>query len=301
MSLDQLHRYIFNQANVRGELVRLENSYQAVINSNHYPVVIQKLLGELMAATSLLTATLKFEGDIAVQLQGEGAVKYAVINGAVVKGSENQQLRGVARWNEELKTLPEDFAGLFVNGLMVITITPKVGQRYQGMVALDKPTLAECIESYFSQSEQLATKVLLRAQTDGDSPKVSGMFLQVLPTSSAATDKTDTGFEHLCILTETVKDEELFSLSGEELLYRLYHGENVEIYPPQAVVFKCTCSKQRSADAISAVGKEELLDIVAQEGDIKINCQYCNTEYRFDAIDVESICAGTFGQEHVVQ
>ena len=143
--------------------------------------------------------------------------------------------------------------------------------------------------------------MLLRAQTDSDSPKVSGMFLQVLPTSSAATDKTDTGFEHLCILTETVKDEELFSLSGEELLYRLYHGENVEIYPPQAVVFKCTCSKQRSADAISAVGKEELLDIVAQEGDIKMNCQYCNTEYRFDAIDVESICAGTFGQEHVVQ
>jgi molecular chaperone Hsp33 len=301
MSLDQLHRYIFNQANVRGELVRLEDSYQAVINSNHYPVVIQKLLGELMAATSLLTATLKFEGDIAVQLQGEGAVKYAVINGAVVKDSENQQLRGVARWNEKLKTLPEDFAGLFINGLMVITITPKVGQRYQGMVALDKPTLAECIESYFSQSEQLATKVLLRTQTAGDSPKASGMFLQVLPTSSAATEKTDTGFEHLCILTETVKDEELFSLSGEELLYRLYHGENVEIYPPQSVVFKCTCSRQRSADAISAVGKEELLDIVAQEGDIKMNCQYCNTEYRFDAIDVESIYAGTFGQEHGVQ
>ena len=169
------------------------------------------------------------------------------------------------------------------------------------MVALDKPTLAECIESYFSQSEQLATKVLLRTQTDGDSPKASGMFLQVLPTSSAATDKTDTGFEHLCILTETVKDEELFSLSGEEMLYRLYHSENVEIYPPQAVVFKCTCSRQRSAKAISAVGKEELLDIIAQEGDIKINCQYCNTEYRFDGIDVESIHAGTFGQGRGVQ
>ncbi|MFT4937317.1 MAG: molecular chaperone Hsp33 [Paraglaciecola sp.] len=301
MSFDQLHRYIFNQANVRGELVRLENSYQAIINSYDYPPLIQKLLGELMAATSLLAATLKFEGDIAVQLQGEGVVKYAVINGAVVKGSENQQLRGVARWDEELKTLPDDFASLFVNGVMVITITPTVGQRYQGMVALDKPTLAECIESYFSQSEQLATKVLLRTQTDSDSPKACGMFLQVLPTSSAATDKTDTGFEHLCILTETVKNEELFNLSGEEVLHRLYHLEDIEIYPPQTLVFKCTCSKERSANALSAIDKEELLEIIAQEGDIKINCQYCHTEYRFDAIDVEAIHAGTFGQGHGLQ
>ena len=301
MSFDQLHRYIFNQANVRGELVRLEDSYQAMLQSNQYPLVIQKLLGELMAATSLLTATLKFEGDIAVQLQGEGAVKYAVINAAVVKDSDKQQLRGVARWDEELKNLPDDFADLFVKGVMVITITPKVGQRYQGMVALDKPTLAECIESYFSQSEQLATKVLLRTQTDCESPKACGMLLQILPISSAATDKTDTGFEHLCILTETVKNEELFALSGEELLYRLYHAENVEIYPAQTVVFKCTCSKERSAGAISAISKEELLEIIAEEGDIKMNCQYCHTEYRFDAIDVEAIHAGTFGQEHGLQ
>jgi molecular chaperone Hsp33 len=301
MSFDQLHRYVFNQANVRGELVRLENSYQAIINSNDYPPVIQKLLGELMAATSLLTATLKFEGDIAVQLQGEGAIKYAVINGAVLKSSDNQQLRGVARWNEELEFLPDDFASLFVKGLMVITITPTVGQRYQGMVALDKPTLAECIESYFNQSEQLATKVVLRTQIDCDSPRACGMFLQVLPTSSATTDKADTGFEHLCILTETVKDEELFNLSGEEVLHRLYHMENVEIYPPQPVVFKCTCSKERSANAISAIDREELLQIISQEGDIKMNCQYCHTEYRFDAIDVEAIHAGTFGQGHGLQ
>jgi molecular chaperone Hsp33 len=301
MSFDQLHRYIFDQANVRGELVRLEESFQTILKTKHYPLVIQKLLGELMAATSLLTATLKFEGDIAVQLQGEGAVKYAVINGAVVKDSDKQQLRGVARWDEELKSLPKDFADLFVDGVMVITITPTVGQRYQGMVALDKPSLAECIECYFSQSEQLATKVLLRTQTESDSPKACGMFLQVLPTSSAATDKNDTGFEHLCLLTETVKDEELFTLSGEELLYRLYHAENVEIYPAQAVIFKCTCSRERSAEAISAVGLEELLEIIAQEGDVKMNCQYCQTEYRFDAIDVEAIHAGTFGQGHTLQ
>jgi molecular chaperone Hsp33 len=301
MSFDQLHRYIFNKANVRGELVRLQDSYQAILDSSDYPSVIQRLLGELMAATSLLTATLKFEGDIAIQLQGEGVVKYAVINGAVTKGSEGQKLRGVARWDEELATLPTDFAGLFVKGVMVITITPEQGERYQGMVALDKPSLAECIEGYFVQSEQLATKVLLRTQLQLDSSKACGMFLQVLPTSSAATDIADTEFEHLSKLTETVKNEELFNLPTEELLYRLYHQEQVELFKPQGIVFKCTCSKERSAAAISGIGIEELLEIVAQEGEVKMNCQYCHTEYSFDAIDVEAIHAGTFGREQSVQ
>ncbi|MFT5313213.1 MAG: molecular chaperone Hsp33 [Paraglaciecola sp.] len=301
MSFDQLHRYIFNNANVRGELVRLEDSYQAILDSGDYPPVIQKLLGELMAATSLLTATLKFEGDIAIQLQGEGPVKYAVINGAVTKGHDGQQLRGVARWDEELATLPENFAGLFVKGVMVITITPEQGKRYQGMVALDKPNLAECIEGYFTQSEQLATKVLLKTQLLADSSKACGMFLQVLPTSSAATDIADTEFEHLSALTETIKDEELFNLPPEELLYRLYHQEQVELFKPQAIIFKCTCSRERSAAAISGISKEELLDIVTQEGCVKMNCQYCHTEYRFDGIDVEAIHAGTFGQVHSVQ
>ena len=118
MSFDQLHRYLFNQAHVRGELVRLENSYQSILDSYAYPPVIQKLLGELMAATSLLTATLKFEGDIALQLQSDGPVNYAVIN-----GTHNQQLRGVARWDESLAELPDDFSQLFTKGILVITIT----------------------------------------------------------------------------------------------------------------------------------------------------------------------------------
>jgi molecular chaperone Hsp33 len=301
MSFDLLHRYIFNQANVRGELVRLEDSYQAILDSNEYPPVIQRLLGELMAATSLLTATLKFAGDIAIQLQGEGVIKYAVINGAVSKGSEQQKLRGVARWDEELATLPENFADLFVNAVMVITITPEQGERYQGMVALDKPSLAECIEGYFSQSEQLATKVLLRTQLQADSSKACGMFLQVLPTSSDITDIADTQFEHLSTLTDTVRNDELFTLPPEELLYRLYHQEQVELFKAQQIVFKCTCSKKRSAGALSGISQEELLAIVAEEGQITMNCQYCHTEYRFDAIDVQAIHSGTFSQEHAIQ
>jgi molecular chaperone Hsp33 len=289
MTFDRLHRYLFNQGNVRGEMVRLEKSFQAILDSYPYPPVIQQLLGELMVATSLLTATLKFEGDIAIQIQGEGPLSYAVIN-----GTHEQQLRGVARFDEELSSLPNEFSELVKKGVLVITITPKEGKRYQGMVALDKPTLAECIEEYFEQSEQLATKVILRTQLVANQVKACGLFLQILPTSSQATDKADTAFEHLSALTDTIKDTELFELAAEDILRRLYHQEDIELYTATDVMFKCNCSKERSAAALTAVSKEELLDIVAEDGDIKMNCQYCHTEFSFDAIDVESIHAGTF-------
>jgi molecular chaperone Hsp33 len=289
MAFDQLHRYLFNKGNVRGEMVRLQTTYQSILDSYDYPPVIQQLLGELMVAASLLTATIKFEGDIAVQLQGSGPLSYAVIN-----GTHNQQLRGVARWDESLTELPTTFSELLQKGVMVITITPNEGERYQGIVALDKPTLAECIESYFAQSEQLATKVLIRTQLDTAPAKACGMFLQILPTSSAATDTADTDFEHLCKLTETIKNEELFNLPVDEILYRLYHLEEVEVYPPSAVIFKCSCSREKTATALTGIDKAELLDIVAQEGSVAMNCQYCHTDYHFDAIDIESIHAGTF-------
>lgn len=288
MSFDQLHRYIFNQANVRGELVQLEHSYQAVLDSYHYPAVLQRLLGELMAAASLLGATLKFEGEIALQLQSEGPVKYVVIN-----TTHDQQLRGVARWDES-QELPEDFASLFTQGVLVITITPVEGERYQGMVALDKDSLAQCIEEYFANSEQLATHLLLRSQQDAGGSKACGMFLQVLPTSSSTTVTADTGFAHLVQLTETIKNEELFNLPAADILYRLYHEQEVEIFAPTKVMFHCSCSRQRSANALAAVAKQELLDIVAQEGAIQMNCQYCHTQYSFDKIDVEAIHGGSF-------
>ena len=289
MAFDQLHRYLFDKGNVRGEMVRLQTSYQSILDSYDYPPVIQQLLGELMVTASLLTATLKFEGDIAVQLQGKGPLSYAVIN-----GTHNQQLRGVARWDESLSELPATFSELLPDAVMVITITPNKGERYQGIVALDKPSLAECIESYFAHSEQLATRVLIRTQLNADSAKACGLFLQVLPTSSAATNTADTDFEHLCKLTETIQDAELFNLPAEEILYRLYHQEEVEVYPAQNVVFKCSCSREKTASALVGIAKEELLDIISQQGDVVMNCQYCHTEYRFDAIDIESIHAGTY-------
>lgn len=280
-SFDQLHRYLFNQAHVRGELVQLKDSYQKMLRDHDYPLPIRRLLGELMAATSLLTATLKFSGEISLQLQSEGLVKYAVIN-----GTHEQKLRGIARWQGEL---PQDsFSELFHKGIMVITITPDEGEQYQGVVALEKDSLAECLEEYFNQSEQLPTKVILHT-SEKKGALAAGMLLQVLPVEE---QKSRDDFEHLAKLTETIKVDELMELKAQDVLYRLYHQEEVEIFEPQPVVFECSCSKERSASALANIDKQELLDIVAKDGNIAMNCQYCNQEYTFDSIDVEAIHAG---------
>ncbi|QYK01241.1 Hsp33 family molecular chaperone HslO [Shewanella psychrotolerans] len=275
MSKDILNRYLFDNADVRGQIVQLEKSYQEILSAHTYPVAIQHLLGELMAATSLLTATLKFDGDISVQVQGNGPVSLAVIN-----GNNLQQLRGVARWDGEVDN-DADLAKLMGQGHMVITLTPTNGERYQGVVALDKPTLAECLEQYFAQSEQLPTTIRLFA----NGKQAAGMLLQVLPGESEHNEE----FEHLEQLTSTIKAEELFELDATDVLHRLYHQEEVRLFDPIEVSFSCTCSRERSGQALKTVSKEELDSILAEQGKIEMGCEYCNSNYSFDAIDIEAL------------
>ncbi|QYJ78977.1 Hsp33 family molecular chaperone HslO [Shewanella acanthi] len=277
MTQDILHRYLFDNADVRGELVQLQDSYQHVLGTHQYPPVLQVLLGELLAATSLLTATLKFNGDISVQLQGNGPVSLAVIN-----GNNQQQLRGVARWDGELAD-DASLEDLFGQGYMVITLTPEEGERYQGVVALDKPTLAGCVEQYFNQSEQLPTALWLFA----NGKQAAGMFLQVLPSD----EDHNADFEHLSQLTATIKSEELFSLDAEEVLHRLYHQEEVRLFDPIQVTFKCTCSRERSAAAIKTIDQAEVEAILAEDGNVEMGCEYCNAKYVFDGIDIAAIYA----------
>lgn len=278
---DQLNRYVFDNTNVRGELVQLSQSYQAMLQNHSYPTPIKSIIGELFAATSLLTATLKFEGEIAVQIQGSNCpVSYVAIN-----GSHEQALRGVARYND----LPEsaklnDLIG--EKGIMVITITPKNGERYQGIVALDKPTLAECLETYFEQSEQLKTKIWLFADTEKQ--HAAGILLQNMPTEAAVS--TDfSHIEHLTQLTNTIRQDEILSLDAETLLYRLYHQESVRLYDPKTVTFNCGCSRDKSLTAIASIAPNELKAILKEEGEIKTTCEYCLTDYVFSELDIQSL------------
>ena len=279
---DQLYRYLFEHHQVRGELVQLDQTFRHMVAAQEYPAPVRQLLGELLVATSLLTATLKFEGSITVQLQGNGPVSLAVIN-----GDHLQQLRGVARWQGELPTEP-DLKALVGDGHLVITITPEEGERYQGIVSLESDSLASSLESYFAQSEQLATRIWIRTGGTAAEPLAAGMLLQALPASS---EQHADEFDHLSKLTDTIKDEELFTLPAEEILYRLYHEEEVRLFAPQAIQFRCTCSRERCEQALLQVGQSEVEAMIHEQGQIDMHCDYCGSHYQFDAIDVQALFA----------
>ncbi len=162
-------------------------------------------------------------------------------------------------------------------GQLVITLTPDTGERYQGVVSADADSIATMLENYFEQSEQLHTRVWLHA----DGEHAAGMLLQRLP----ATGKDLSGFEHLATLTDTITAKEIYTLPAEELLHRLYHEEKVHLYPSQGVSFVCGCSRERTLEALASVSPEEIQEILAQEGEIVMTCDYCLTEYRFAPSD----------------
>ena len=276
---DQLHRYLFENYAVRGELVTVSETLEQILAGHNYPQPVKNVLAELLVATSLLTATLKFEGDITVQLQGDGPMTLAVIN-----GNNHQQLRGVARVQGEIPA-DADLKTLIGNGYLVITITPAEGERYQGVVGLEGDTLAACLEDYFQRSEQLPTRLIIRTGESEGKPAAGGMLLQVMPAQNAQADD----FDHLAALTDTIKAEELFTLPANDVLWRLYHEEEVTLYDPQGVEVKCTCSRERCAGALKTLPDEEINSILEEEGEIDMHCDYCGSHYVFNAMDISEI------------
>lgn len=172
---DTLYRFIFQEKAMRGEWVRLNDTFAECLHHHNYPTVVRNLLGEMLVATSLLTATLKFDGDITFQIQGDGPVRLALVN-----GNNSQQMRALARLSDDVN---EDMTlhQLVGKAVLVISITPKQGERYQGVVALDKPTISECIQDYFERSEQLPSNLVIRIGEWQGKPVAAGLLLQVLP------------------------------------------------------------------------------------------------------------------------
>jgi molecular chaperone Hsp33 len=283
MQKDTLNRYLFDNLHARGELVNLSQTYQDIVAPHNYPQGVKQLLGELVAATCLLTATLKFEGEIAVQLQGDGPIGYLAVN-----GNNRQEMRGIARMASETDaTTLKDLIG---KGNMIITIRPIDGEPYQGVVALEQDTLADCLAHYFEVSEQIPTKIWLFA--DEQTLQIAGTLIQLLP-DSGDKDQQQSDFEHLCQLTNTIKPEEIFSLASEDLLYRLYHQEEVRIFEPQAVSYKCSCSEDKCLSTISQIEPSELESIIAEQGSVSMTCDYCMTTYQFERPQLAQFIDGT--------
>jgi molecular chaperone Hsp33 len=278
-SSDSLRRFLFEHAPLRGEIVRLDSVWQSVIERHNYPPVLRDLMGELCAAAVLLAATLKLKGAMVLQIHGKGAVKLLV-----VECSGDLEMRATAKWEGDLThgTL-QDLVG---DGRFVITLDPKDGnQAYQGIVALEGDSIAEILQNYMTRSEQLETRLWLAA--DGNS--AAGMLLQKLPERGESPDED--AWDRATQLADTLKPEELLNLPAGELVHRLYHEEDIRLFEGQAVVFRCTCSRDNVAQMLRMLGKAEVDSILEEREDIEVHCEFCNQRYVFDRVDADAVFA----------
>ena len=269
---------MFEHAEVRGESVRLDATWRAVLARHHYPEPVRNLLGEMMAACALLAATLKFEGALIMQMQGSGPVTLLV-----VECDSEFHLRATAKWRDDLAD--EDVRALLGDGKFVITIDPKTGgQAYQSIVALEGATVSEVLGHYMLRSEQLETRLWLAA----DGHQACGLLLQRLPEK---TSDDEDAWNRALNLAGTLTPDELLSLPAREVLHRLFHEEDLRLFDPQPVSFRCTCSRDRVTAMLRMLGLDEVRSILSEQGRIDVDCEFCNQHYSFDPVDAEQIFA----------
>ena len=282
---DTLQKFLFENLAVRGELVHLDASWQAVLEKHDYPVAVQKVLGELMAAVSLLMATLKFKGQLIAQIQGDGPISLLV-----VEGTSEKTLRAIASLKEKADFNTENLQALFGDARLVITLEPEQGERYQGIVALIGDSLADALTDYLLRSEQLDTGIWLAA----DDKQAAGLLVQKLPetekTKSNIIELSDLdGWNRIQQLSSTIKNEELLELDAEEIIHRLYHEEDIRLFNAETISFRCSCSRQRVAKMLISLGEAEVKSMIDELTNIEVACEFCNQKYSFDAVDSEQL------------
>ncbi|KPA89547.1 MULTISPECIES: Hsp33 family molecular chaperone HslO [Pseudomonas] len=282
---DYTQRFIFDDSDTRGELVSLERSYAEVLAKHPYPQPVAQLLGELMAAAALLVGTLKFDGLLILQARSEGAVPLLM-----VECSSEREIRGLARYEADRIAPGASLADLMPNGVLALTVDPVKGQRYQGIVDLDGATLSDCFTNYFVMSQQVGTRFWLNA----DGQRARGLLLQQLPADRIKDEEERAAsWQHITALASTLTAEELLGLDNETVLHRLYHEEAVRLFDNQPLRFHCSCSRERSGNALVSLGLEDAQQLVAERGGaIEIDCQFCNQRYLFDAADIAQLFAG---------
>ncbi len=271
---DCLRRFLFEQLGVRGEWVRLHDSWKQSKQNQHLPISVQEKLGEALAAAVLMSATIKFEGSLILQAQGNGRLKTLV-----AQATNQRTIRALARYDEAIKS--GSLTEMMGQGRLVITIEPEQGEPYQGIVSLEGNNMADVISTYFLQSEQLQTRVWLFA----NETHAAGLFLQELP----AQESSKKDWERIVVLANTVSKQEMLTLECEEILHRLFNAEKVRLFEQEPVTFKCTCSKKKIESTLTALGREELESILQENNVIHVDCEFCAEQYSFDSVDIESL------------
>ncbi|MDP7537147.1 MAG: Hsp33 family molecular chaperone HslO [Methylococcales bacterium] len=269
---DTLRRFLFEHAGVRGEWLKLTDSWRSLSDNHDYPPVVKEQLGHAVGAATMLAATIKFNGALVLQAQGEGPLKTVV-----AQCTHDRYIRGLARYRGAVEG--DQLAELYGAGQLVLTIETERKQPYQGIVNLDGDNLATALENYYQQSEQLPTRLWLFA----NETTVSGLFLQALPESLGF----GSDWERIVMLADTITAQELLDLSCEAVLHRLFHEETLRLFEPEPIQFKCSCSNEKIERTLKSLGRTALEEVLEEREDITVDCEFCNRQYRYDRVDVE--------------
>ncbi|HRD71260.1 MAG TPA: Hsp33 family molecular chaperone HslO [Legionella sp.] len=274
---DTLQRFIFEHANIRGEIAHVEKSYQDILNQRNYPPMVKHLLGEAIVSCLLLASSIKFDGSLNLQFQGDARLPLLL-----VQCDHELNVRAFAKFTEGLEII--DYATAFLQGQMVLTINQNnQTQSYQSTVPIQATSMSENLMHYFAQSEQLATRVWLAVNDD----MAAGMLLQLMPGQDST--QREQFWEYAVQLGQTVTEPELLTIDNQTLLYRLYNETEIRLFEARPTQFKCRCSPEKMKQVINILGEQEAQDLLKEKGVVEVTCDFCNQQYRFDSIDVAMI------------
>ena len=288
---DRLLKFLIHQAPVRGEVVRLSQSWQQMTALQSYPEPVLRLLGETTAAATLLSATIKFAGNLILQIHGDGPVQLLVVEcrpdlafRATAKVRSGARIEAGAGWHE--------LVNVDGNGRCAITLdpgqSPAAQQRYQGIVPLQGSSVAEALEAYLQQSEQIESRLWLAAC----SLAASGLLLQrIARPSLPGVEQDEDAWRRTTTLTDTISAAELLESAAEEVVHRLFWQEQLERYRPVTPRFACSCSRHRTGRMLLTLGRAEVDSILAEQGTVSVTCDFCHAQYAFDAVDVGQLFA----------
>ena len=277
MSSDQIRSFTFDDAPIRGRVVRLTNAWQTIRSRSNYDAAAEHLLGEMVAIVAMLAQGIKLDGSVMLQIRGNGSVRTAM-----AECVDQTTLRAILRAGDGDATDRSRVGGA---GQLAITLKPHRGQMYQGIVPLEADSVSRAVETYFDTSEQLPTRIWAVA-----SPHAAvGLMLQRMPDPQRARppeiEQIAETWRRIQMLADTVTDRELLTLPAERLLIRLFNEETVRLQSPSNLEFGCSCSRERTANTLRILGRAEVDDILAQEGRIEVTCEFCGANYRYDPID----------------
>ncbi len=277
MNSDQIRSFTFDDAPIRGRVVRLTHAWQAIRSRSNYDAAAEHLLGEMVAIVAMLARGIKLDGSVMLQIRGNGSVRTAM-----AECVDQTTLRAILRSGDGDATERARVGGA---GQLAITLKPHRGQMYQGIVPLEADSVSRAVETYFDTSEQLPTRIWATASTHA----AVGLMLQRMPDPQRARppelEEIAETWRRIQMLADTVTDRELLTLPAERLLIRLFNEEAVRLQSPSNLEFGCSCSRERTANTLRILGRAEVDDILAQEGRIEVTCEFCGANYRYDPID----------------